>query len=196
MSTQDARAQFVEELADVLSTVGGIPPTGGRIFAALLSSDQPYVSGPQLRSLLNISSGSLSSMSALLEARDMIVRTTRPHTRGDLFSVKPDHWLPELARAARGVATYATLARSFAASTDSAAAREQALEFADFYSFFSSRIAAIGEEWQLERSSITKRTRGGVGAKGDPRPVSPGHLGRVAARVAPSPPTSRGRRGR
>lgn len=75
----------------------GFPRMGGRIFAYLILSEQPYVTQAELVELLQASTGSISTMVRLLEQIGFVERVSLPGHRRDRFRLRKDP-LVELTR--------------------------------------------------------------------------------------------------
>lgn len=78
-----ARASFVETVG-LIGQAEGMPRIAGRVFGLLLHDGRAYAFG-ELADVLQVSRGSVSGAVRLLEARDLVRRTTMPGERGDFF---------------------------------------------------------------------------------------------------------------
>jgi DNA-binding transcriptional regulator GbsR (MarR family) len=91
-----AKERFVEQYG-LLSEREGLPRTAGRIFALMLVEPGPF-SFSELAKRLQVSRGSISTNTRLLEGFGIIERVTRPGDRQDYFQLLPDTWLGVLKR--------------------------------------------------------------------------------------------------
>ncbi len=82
-------AETVESFS-VMFEQFGFPRMGGRIFAFLILTERPYVTQAELADLLQASTGSVSTMTRLLETLGFIERVSLPGHRRDRFQVRAD----------------------------------------------------------------------------------------------------------
>ena len=128
--TADQR-DFVER-AGVLMEEFGHPRIGGRIVGWLLICEPPYQSFNDLVEKLEVSKGSVSSMTRLLVERGVLERFTLPGDRQTYFRVCPSAWTRLLQRQIRlnerlhELAT-GTLARQASAETPNPRLRNMAV---------------------------------------------------------------------
>lgn len=80
--------EFIEKLS-LLAEADGLPRIAGRIMGLLVIRQEP-VSFDELAAVLQISRGSVSTNTRLLESRGVIRRVSRLGERKDLFEVPPD----------------------------------------------------------------------------------------------------------
>ncbi len=91
--TERTLPQSVAESIESFSLVFeqfGFPRMGGRIFAYLILSEEPYVTQAELTELLQASTGSISTMVRLLEQTSFIERVSLPGHRRDRFRLRSD----------------------------------------------------------------------------------------------------------
>jgi DNA-binding transcriptional regulator GbsR (MarR family) len=83
-----AAVEFIEQLA-LIAEADGLPRIAGKIVALLVIRQEP-VSFDELVDQLQVSRGSVSTNTRLLETRSVIRRVSRLGERKDLFEVGPD----------------------------------------------------------------------------------------------------------
>lgn len=91
-----AKERFIEQYG-LLSEREGLSRIAGRIFALMLVEPGP-VSFSELSERLQVSRGSISTNTRLLESFGLIERITKPGDRQDYFQLLPDTWLSVLKR--------------------------------------------------------------------------------------------------
>ena len=82
-------AEAIESFSLVFEQFG-FPRMGGRIFAYLILSDQPHVTQSELTTVLQASTGSISTMVRMLEQIGFIERISLPGHRRDRFRLRTD----------------------------------------------------------------------------------------------------------
>lgn len=82
-------AEAIESFSLVFEQFG-FPRMGGRIFAYLILSDQPHVTQSELTTVLQASTGSISTMVRMLEQIGFIERVSLPGHRRDRFRLRTD----------------------------------------------------------------------------------------------------------
>jgi DNA-binding transcriptional regulator GbsR (MarR family) len=83
-----AAVEFIEQLA-LIAEADGLPRIGGRIVGLLVIRQEP-VAFDELVEQLQVSRGSVSTNTRLLESKGVIRRVSRLGERRDLFEVGPD----------------------------------------------------------------------------------------------------------
>lgn len=83
-----AAVEFIEQLA-LVAEAEGLPRIAGRIVGLLVIAQEP-MSFDELVAQLQVSRGSVSTNTRLLESRGVIRRVSRLGERRDLFEVPPD----------------------------------------------------------------------------------------------------------
>ncbi|MEA2000298.1 MAG: MarR family transcriptional regulator [Actinomycetota bacterium] len=82
-------AEIVESFSLVVEQFG-LPRMAGRIFAFLILSEEPEVTQSNLASVLQASTGSVSTMIRLLEQLGFVERVSLPGHRRDRFRIRED----------------------------------------------------------------------------------------------------------
>ena len=148
--------RFEDELGLLWEASSGTPRMAGRILGALLVAEEPYLSGTDLAERLNASSGSVSTMTRLLETQGVIERFVRPGSRRDFFRLVQQPWRANLQHAAAITQRYVTLLDRalLTLPEDDHAGRRRITELRDFYAFWN-------EEWPrlIERYEQTRQAR-------------------------------------
>ncbi|MCP4304916.1 MAG: MarR family transcriptional regulator [bacterium] len=86
---QASVAEAIESFSLVFEQFG-FPRMGGRIFAYLILSDEPYVTQSELTEALQASTGSISTMVRMLEQIGFLERVSLPGHRRDRFRLRTD----------------------------------------------------------------------------------------------------------
>lgn len=86
--TPEPISDFIEQFG-LVTEADGLPRNAGRIFGFLIVHGGPF-SFSELATRLQISRGSVSTNTRLLEDMRVIVRTTRPGDRQDYFRLAPN----------------------------------------------------------------------------------------------------------
>jgi DNA-binding transcriptional regulator GbsR (MarR family) len=147
--------RFVDELGLLWEVSSGTPRMAGRILGALLEAEEPYLSGTELAERLNASSGSVSTMTRLLEGQGVIERFVRPGSRRDYFRLVQQPWRANLQHAAAITQRYvALLDRALRSMGDGdTAARRRVSELRDFYAFWNEEWPRLIERYEQTRAA-------------------------------------------
>lgn len=146
--------RFVDELGLLWEASSGTPRMAGRILGALLTAEEPYLSGADLAERLNASSGSVSTMTRMLEAQAVIERFVRPGSRRDYFRLVQQPWRANLQHAAGITQRYVVLLdRAIAAlpEDDEHAGRRRLVELRGFYAFWNEEWPRLIERYEQTR---------------------------------------------
>jgi DNA-binding MarR family transcriptional regulator len=84
--------QFAEDAALVMETMG-LSRAQGKLLSWLLVCDPPQQSGTQLARALDLSAGSISSATRMLENARLIRRVAVPGTRGKVYEMIDDAFI-------------------------------------------------------------------------------------------------------
>lgn len=147
--------RFPDELGLLWEASTGTPRMAGRILGALLIAEEPYLSGAELAERLHASSGSISTMTRLLETQRVIERFVLPGSRRDYFRVVEQPWRVSLHRAARISERYvALLDRALdELAVEGHPRRERLAELRDFYDFLSEEFPRLVERYEESKRS-------------------------------------------
>lgn len=149
--------RFPDELGLLWEASSASPRMAGRILGALLIAEEPYLSGADLAERLHASSGSISTMTRLLEAQRVIERFVLPGSRRDYFRVIEQPWRVSLHHAAAISERYvALLDRALDEVVVEGHPRRQRLaDLRDFYDFLSDELPRL-----VQRFEESKRPSG------------------------------------
>ena len=146
---------FVDELGLLWESSSGTPRMAGRILGALLVAEEPYLSGGELAERLNASSGSISTMTRMLEAQGVIERFVRPGSRRDFFRLVQQPWRANLQHAAAITQRYVQLLDRALLSLPEGdhAGRRRLTELRGFYAFWNDEWPRLIERYEAARIS-------------------------------------------
>jgi DNA-binding transcriptional regulator GbsR (MarR family) len=147
--------RFVDELGLLWEVSSGTPRMAGRILGALLEAEEPYLSGTELAERLNASSGSVSTMTRLLETQGVIERFVRPGSRRDYFRLIQQPWRANLKHASAITQRYVALLDRALRSMDDGdtAGRRRLSELRDFYAFWDQEWPRLIERYEQTRAT-------------------------------------------
>jgi DNA-binding transcriptional regulator GbsR (MarR family) len=158
---------IVERMGIVFET-DGLPRSAGRILGLLFISPDP-LSLDELADALQLSKGSASSSTRLLERLGPIERVTRPGDRKDYYRVAEDvhskllnMWLTHLDK--WGILMEAALVERRGDNV----VRERLEHSCSFFSDMKRQVRAAGDRWRNRTDSNHDGSRaGGAGPEGD-----------------------------
>jgi DNA-binding transcriptional regulator GbsR (MarR family) len=142
-NTEHAVAEFVERLG-LVAQADGLPRIAGRIMGFLVIHGGPF-SFAELAEQLQVSRGSISTNTRLLENLGVIERVTRPGDRQDYFQIRARPYV-ELMRGVQGRLKKANQAVSDAQSKlpdDWSDAQARLADLGAFYSSLIDRTATM-----------------------------------------------------
>jgi DNA-binding transcriptional regulator GbsR (MarR family) len=145
--------EFVGE-AGIVFERSGLPRMAGRLLGRLLICDPPHQSTEQLCEALQVSKGSISTMTRHLIQIGLIERFGIPGIRHDYFRLKPDAWknliergFSEQVKACRKVAEHG----SKVVAEEACDKRKWLEEMRDFYVFLEQELPPLLERWENMR---------------------------------------------
>jgi DNA-binding transcriptional ArsR family regulator len=146
----DAVSHYIERLGVVLNQVG-IQRTAGRVFAALMVSDEGALTARELAERLSASPAAISGAVRYLEQVAMVRRTRRPGERRDRY-VLIDLWYATFFERGRLMSMWrdATVEGIEAVGAGSPAAVRLA-EMRDFLEFVIAEMPAMRDRWLASR---------------------------------------------
>ncbi len=153
--TDQPAGGFSERMGDLLERMGQ-PRIAGRIFGHLLVCTPPEQSAAQLRSAVDASAGSVSTMLQLLRNAGLVEARGEPGSRRRWYRVSPGAFARVLAVRMRFVTELENLAEMGLREIDRDTDPERLLEMRDCYAFFSREFPAL-----LERYRSTVRNADG-----------------------------------
>lgn len=139
-----ASSRFVEELGLLAEDNGWMPRTAGRTLGLLLVAGRP-LSQPEICTELQISTGSVSTVTRLLIEKRLIRRVAHAGERKVLFEVPEDVWTAMEEDGQRVVRRYRALADSTLASlgSDRGAAHESLTRMSRYFQIVDDRMQAV-----------------------------------------------------
>jgi DNA-binding transcriptional regulator GbsR (MarR family) len=142
---------YVEDLGSYTESLGS-SRMAGRVWGALLISDEPEMSAAELAAALGASAGSISTATRALIGFGMIERRRRPGDRKDYFAIRPDSYITLVRRREHAVEVFSDLIhRGLGIVGDRALPRQRLTEFMEFYNWLSDRLHRLLTEWYAER---------------------------------------------
>ncbi len=156
--TDPAIRNYIEEFAIAIEGEG-LPRMAGRIFGYLLVCNPPERTAAQLARELGASIGSISTMTRLLVAAELIERVSRPGIRADLFRTTPGSVSSLMRGATARITRFRRLTeRGIALLEDRPPAEQARLRaFHEVYVFFEEQMPALIGEWERGRRVETSR---------------------------------------
>ncbi len=147
--------RFVDELGLLWEASSGLPRMAGRVLGALLTAEEAYLSGTDLAERLNASSGSVSTMTRLLEAQGVIERFVRPGNRRDFFRLVQQPWRANLQHAAAITQRYVNLLERalLTLPADAVTARRRLSDLRDFYAFWNEEWPRLIERYEQAQAA-------------------------------------------
>lgn len=153
----DMVVAFVEEASVVFEEMG-VPPIAGRIWAYLLVCEPPHQSAEQLAEALDVSRGSISSMTRLLMQTDLVERTAVAGDRRKYYRLNSGGWSSIFARRLDQVerlidtATYGLELLE----DEPAERRERLQEMRKFYRFINEEMPKLLQRWEKWRAGLSR----------------------------------------
>lgn len=143
---------YVEEVSAVFEQ-GGLPPMAGRILGWLLISDPPHQTAAELATALDASSGSISTMTRLLEEEGLVERIRLPASRSRYYRIRRDAWTEMLHRNVEYVKAVQEVAeRGLALLPAEEPTRREALEeLRDLHAYVGRKLPELLRGWEAER---------------------------------------------
>ena len=151
MTSEPRLHEAAERLALVLSDQG-LQRMTARVLTALLFSEQPSVTMPELGEELRASAGSISGALKNLTSVGLVERVPVPTSRRDHFRLRPDAWATLYTSQNQTIAAFLAAAdEGIAAAGGAGLARDRLVEMRDFYAFLLAEIPAVLERWRASR---------------------------------------------
>jgi hypothetical protein len=148
----DRQMAFVERVA-LMYERNGLPRISGRILGWLLICDPPAQTAGELAAALDVSKGSISTMTRMLITLGLIEHTSKRGDRRDYFHIPPHLWVDVLRKQFGQLAVFRQLAEiGLETLKDSPAASRDRLEaMRDLYGFFERELPSLIERWEAEQ---------------------------------------------
>lgn len=144
--------RFVERMG-LVAEEEGLPRIGGRLLGLLLLEGGPF-SFDELAERLQVSRGSVSTNTRLLEARGFIERTARPGDRHVYYRLAEDPHTGLIVNVIRRKRRVTRIIRDALAELpeERSEARERLEEVLRFHELVIEKLEAIMEEWTGRRA--------------------------------------------
>ncbi len=149
--------RFAEDVS-LLFEVWGLPAMAGRVWAALLVTDQPHLSATDFQEQIGASAGSISAAVATLTRMGIIDRVWVPGDRRSYYTTSTaalEHLLERKAEALTQMVALAERGIEAFSEVDPAKARLE--EIRDFYGWFDREFDVLIERWRAERRTEGER---------------------------------------
>ncbi len=152
--------QSIEEFGIVLERAG-FPRMAGKIFGYLLTANQVDVSTDELKTRLNASRGSISTMTRILIQFGLIDRIGKPGERKDYFRIRSDVWSQVLkARMTQIVELHRVVERTLqTVSPKETLPYNRLREMHDLYEFFQGEFQKLLDRWEEHKNSGIRRVK-------------------------------------
>ena len=151
MTLDEHRRRFTEDVSLMFETMG-MPPMAGRVWAALLVSDQPHLSAADLQQEIGASAGSVSTAIANLHRIGLIERVWIPGGRRNYYTAPTSALDRLLERRAEALTNMVALAeRGVETFADVEPAAERLTYLRDLYAWFDREFDILLERWRTER---------------------------------------------
>jgi DNA-binding transcriptional regulator GbsR (MarR family) len=153
-NTLNAQLSSYVEACGLVFERWGLPRTAGRIWGWLHVCDPPRQSAQDLLDALQVSRGSVSTNTRLLESMGLIERIGVPGSRQSYYRLRDDAFEAILSMRIKGAKEVAAITEKGLQVLQSAEpARRRRLEHQrDFYSFMVSELEALLRHWQEHKA--------------------------------------------
>ena len=151
MTDEERSRRFTEEVSLTFESMG-LPPMAGRVWAALLVSDQPHLSAADLQDIIGASAGSISTAITDLNRIGLIERVWIPGSRRSYYAAPATALDRLLERRAKALTQMVLLAeRGLDTFADNELATERLAYLRDLYAWFDREYDILLERWRTER---------------------------------------------
>jgi DNA-binding transcriptional regulator GbsR (MarR family) len=141
--------QYVEQTAVAMEGMG-MPRSWGKLLGWLLICDPPQQSSGELAEALDLSAGSVSSGTRMLENAGLIRRVAAPGRRGKVYEMTDDAFI-RAARSEQFSRFRELMEDGLALIGDESSPRAQRLgKTRDFYAFLEREIPALFDRFEAE----------------------------------------------
>ena len=131
----------------------GFPKMPARTLLALVSSEQGSLTAAELGERLGASPAAVSGAVRYLQTVGFVHRVSQPGSRRDLYALHEDEWYVVSMRNSPIYEKLAALTDATAETLpEGSAARARVVDMARFYRFLHSRMPALLDDWERERS--------------------------------------------
>ncbi|MGB5532291.1 MAG: MarR family transcriptional regulator [Acidimicrobiia bacterium] len=151
MTPEEHRRRFTEDVSLIFESMG-LAPMAGRVWAALLVSDQAHLSAADLQEQIGASAGSISTAIASLSRIGIIERVWVPGDRRSYYAASMAALEVLLERRAEALTQMVLLAeRGMEAFSDVELASGRLTYLRDFYAWFDREYDILVERWRTEQ---------------------------------------------
>lgn len=150
--------RFAEDVSLVFEA-WGLPPMAGRVWAALLVTDQPHLSATDLLEQIGASAGSISTAVTVLTRLGIVDRVWVPGDRRSYYAASMSTLERLVERRAEAMSQMAALSsQGVEAFSDVEPARERLEQLRDFYRWFEREFEVVLERWRQQQRTAPGRT--------------------------------------
>ncbi|MEA2009315.1 MAG: MarR family transcriptional regulator [Actinomycetota bacterium] len=150
MTVHERRMRFSEDLS-LIFEAWGLPPMAGRVWAALLVTDQPHLSATDLQEQIGASAGSISTAVTGLTRLGIIDRVWVPGERRSYYAASMAALDQLVERRTRAISQMVVLTeQGIDAFSDVEPARDRLEQLREFYAWFERELEAVLERWRRE----------------------------------------------
>lgn len=128
---QEITAHFIDRMG-MIAQADGLPRICGRLMGLMVVEEGPF-SFSELEERLNVSRGSISTNTRLLENMGVIERLSKPGTRQDYFQLTKDPYVRLLHGITQRLSKAEKTVRKTQKSLSDEKTRQRLQELADFY---------------------------------------------------------------
>lgn len=140
--------RFVERFAQTL-VEAGLPRMPGRVFAALLVSENGKLTAPELAAQLNVSPAAVSGAVRYLTQVHMIERGRDPGERRDHFVLPDEPWYEALSQRDRILVRWIrALDEGIVVVGDRSAAGRRLVETREYFEFLHEELPILQKRWR------------------------------------------------
>lgn len=149
----DAQRQVVDELSMQFEQLG-LSPIAGRIVAWLLIAPRPDQSSQEIADAIDVSRGSVSTQTQVLQGMGMVERFRRTGSREVYFHLHPQLLLDMLTKQARLAGRMREIVDQV---VEEHGATQRLDEFQSINEFIGRRVPELVQEWRQERRKKSLR---------------------------------------
>ena len=151
MTDETRKSRFTEEVSRFFESMG-FPPMAGRVWAALLVTEEPHLSAADLQEQIGASAGAISMAITDLNRLGLIERVWIPGSRRNYYAAPTSALDRLLERRAEALTTMVELAeRGVETFADVEPAAERLAYLRDLYAWFDREFDMLLERWRIER---------------------------------------------
>ncbi len=153
MALEEDEQRMLDELASQFEQLG-LSPIAGRILGWLLIAPRPAQSSGEIADAIDVSRGSVSTQTQVLEGRGMVERFRRTGSREVYFHLHPQILIDLLTKQARLAERMQSIANL---AIEKNGLTQRLDEFQSINAFVAERLPKLVDEWRDERRKKSLR---------------------------------------